>query len=133
MPRLIRKRRQRRRVPVGDLDTRIFVEDRVQAVPAFGFTDATLDFTEHPEAKMIWAKVETSSGNTFFDGVETDRSITHEVTFRHLDGITPETWLRLQDGTRLDILNIEPWDARGEFQFALCEATGVSTRAAASR
>jgi head-tail adaptor len=133
MARLERLHRKRRRVPIGDLDTRIFVEDRVQAAPAFGFTDAAMDFSAHPQATMIWAKVETGSGRTLFDGVETDRKITHEVSFRRLSGVTAETWLRLQDGTRLDILEVEDLDVRGEFQMALCEATGLNTRAAASR
>lgn len=112
---------------------RIFVEDRVQTAPAFGTVDADMTFSAHPEATMIWAKVETKSGRTTFDGVDSDRRVTHEVTFRTLAGVTPETWLRLPDGTRLDIIDTDSIDERGEFTMAQCESTGTNTKEAAAR
>lgn len=133
MARLERLTRKRRRVPIGDLDTKIFVEDRLQSAPSFGTVDAAMTFGAHPEATEIWAKVETKAGKTVFDGIDSDRRITHEVSFRKLTGVTAETWLRLQDGTRLDIVDIEDLDTRGEFQIAVCEATGLNTLEAASR
>ncbi len=133
MPKLKRLLRRRQRVPVGDLDTLIWVEDRTQVAPAFGAVDADHDFDPHPSAVQVWARVETTSGKTIFDGVATDRKITHRIVFRFLFGVTAQTWLRLQDGTRLDIVDLTDLDERGEFVQAMCEATGSDTKLAAAR
>ena len=131
MPKLKRLTRRRQRVPIGDLDTLIFVEDRVQVEPDFNAVDADMKFDAHPDATQIWARIETTAGKTHFDGVETDRRITDRVAFRALSGITAQTWLRLADGTRLDIVELTNLDRRGEFMEALCEATGSDAKKAA--
>ena len=133
MPKLKRLTRRRQRVPIGDLDTLIWVEDRTQVAPAYDTVDADHDFDPHPSASQVWARVETKSGTTLFDGVETDRKITHHIVFRYLDGMTAQTWLRLQNGTRLDIVDLANLDEHGEFLQALCEATGLDSKLAAAR
>lgn len=124
MARLQRITRKRRRVPVGDLNKRVFVEDREQKAPDFAGFDAPFNFTPNKEATKIWARVQTTTGKTQFDGVGQDRRITHIVDFRKLSGISAQTWLRLATGERLDIVDTNDLDEAGEFTRALCEATG---------
>ena len=133
MPKLHKLLRKRRRVPIGELNSKIFVEDRIQDAPSFGTVDAAMSFGEFNGATEVWAKVDTKSGKVVFDGIETDRRVTHEITFRRLSGLTAESWMRLQDGTRLDIVSVEDLDGRGEFQIAQCEATGASSKQGSAR
>ena len=131
MPKLERAIRRRKRVPVGDLSERIWVEDRELQVPAFGAADSDFAFTPHPSATRVWANIETLSGVTYFDEVAgLDRALSHRIIIRFLKGISAETWLRLADGTRLDILNVANLDERDEFLTLDCAASGRDTRKA---
>lgn len=129
MPTTKRLKGLRARVPAGDLDTPVWLEDRVQTPPTESNADAGFQFAvAHTVAELgatkTWARVLTQNGRTAFDGVDAERRVTHTVTFRRVSGITAETWIRLKDGTRLDIVDIEDLDERGLFLHALCEATG---------
>jgi SPP1 family predicted phage head-tail adaptor len=135
MPRLERSRRRRQRVPVGDLDTPIYLEDRVQTPPDHDDADASFEFSPAVDTitPKTWAKVETRSGKAVFDGVSQDRRITHVITFRKVSGITAETWIRLRDGQRLDIVEISDQDERGEFLVAQCDSRGFASKKAVGR
>lgn len=131
MPELVRLKRKRRRVCAGDLDSRVKIENRSQVPPVYGAADAAFAFGAVSGDGYVWAKVETSSGKTVFDGVSFDRRITHRVTIRQLAGVTAQSWVLLADGTRLDVVQVETFDERGQFMDLLCDARGDSSRAMA--
>lgn len=125
-------RRPKRQSPIGDLDTRVTVHRRRQVPPVFGSVDAAFEFTGVAGDGTVWAKVQTVTGKTIFDGVaREDRAVTHSVTIRTLAGVSAESWVLLADGTRLDVVAVQNFDERGEFLELLCEAAGLSSRAAA--
>ena len=67
----------------------------------------------------------TTGGRAIFTGVDTgDEPTTHQVTIRFDSCVSPETWVELDDGTRLDILLAEDWEERHEYLFLWCRATG---------
>lgn len=130
MARCERKARRRLRACIGEMKERIFVENRVLEPPDSGFASASFTFTAHESATEVWAIVETTAGTTSFDDVTgLDRNVTHKIVFRHLDGITAETWLRLDDGRRLDILEVADADERSEFMEILAAESGINTQA----
>lgn len=136
MPRLERSKRRRQRVPAGDLSSVIYLEDRVQTPPDHESADAGFEFSSAVDTvtPKTWAKVETRSGKTFFDGASNrDRNVSHVVTFRKVSGITAETWIRLPDGQRLDIVAIADLDERGEFLQAQCDSRGLVTKKASGK
>lgn len=125
-------RRPKRQAPIGDLDTRVAVHRRRQVPPVHGAVDAAFEFAAVDGDGMVWAKVQTVAGRTLFDGVaREDRAVTHSVTIRRLPGVSSESWVLLRDGTRLDVVHVQNFDERGEFLELLCEAAGLSSRAAA--
>ena len=124
MPTLHRLKRKRRRVCVGDLDTRVQIETRSQVPPPIGVVDAEFLFSPISGDGYVWARVETLSGRTVFDGVSQDRRVSHSVVIRTLAGADAEVWVKLADGTRLDVVQAEAYDERGEFTELLCDARG---------
>ena len=120
------------RACIGDLSERLFIENRTQDAPDFGAVDAAFTFSAHESATEVWALVETTAGSTLFDEVAgLDRNITHRVIIRWIAGVSAETWLRLVDGRRLDILNVANLDERGKFIEIQAAESGLNTRAAA--
>lgn len=110
-----------RKVCVGDLNHRIKLLPRDMTEPGFGETDFGEDFTGGVEA---WAKVYTTAGKTIFNGVNTDVNVTHEIYIRFQSGVGAETWVELQDGTRLDVVMSEDLDERKEWLLLLCTERG---------
>jgi len=100
MPKCVRIRRKKRQICIGDLNDVITLQDRAITAPLMG-VDATETFTDsNPD---VWAMIETSAGETVFDGTDTEIDVTHKITIAFVDGITAETWI-LFKGTRIDIL-----------------------------
>lgn len=110
-----------RRPRVGDLRTRITLQDRVIVAPDAGEVDFDLDFST---SAVVWASIETFSGQTVFDGVSQDETITHRIIIRWIEGIGSETWILLGDGSRLNILDAENFEQRNEFLRFLAQRTG---------
>ena len=76
----------------------------------------------------MWASIETPSGETLFDSVAgNDEIVTHRVMIRYLEGVTSESWILLDDGTRLDVLATENLEERNEFISLTCQRTGPAT------
>lgn len=128
MPSLERMKRKRRRVCIGDLDSRVRVLHRSQVPPVSGSADAAFAFQSVALDGYVWAMIETSGGRTVFDGVANDRRVTHVVTIRNLSGVTSASWVLLEDGTRLDVVLAEGLDERGEFIRLLCDARGSDAK-----
>jgi len=120
-----------RRVPAGSLRHRVILEKRIHRPGGFGNADTDFEWIPATDQDgRRWADVQTRSGRTTFDGIDSERQVTHVVRMRKPAGISSEWWIRLKDGTRLDIIDIEDLDERGLFVEALCEATGEAAQKA---
>lgn len=126
MPRCVRLKRKHRKVCVGDLDNTITLQDRAITAPLSGF-DANEAFTTN--TADAWAKIETSRGETVFDGSNTEVDVTHIFTIRWLTGVTAETWI-LFDGERFDILDTQDLEERNEWLIMKCTNKGITANAA---
>ena len=123
MPKCSKIRKKKRQICVGDLRDSITIQNRSITPPLSG-----VDFTETFDGdRPIPAMVNTVSGKTFFDGVNTETPITHKVGFRYDETITAESWILLKDNRRLDILNLENLDERDEWMMATCVDRGAKT------
>jgi SPP1 family predicted phage head-tail adaptor len=114
-------RRKKRQICLGDLDTQIILQNRVLTAPLFGTPDFDETFTT---TDTVWAMVNTVSGKTFFDNTGVGTNITHSVGIVFDSSVTAETWIEL-DGNRLDILQKENLDERGEWLILTCVDRGA--------
>lgn len=115
-------RKKRRNVCIGDMDDRVTLENRAITAPEFEGVDFDETFTPNPP---VWAMVRTVKGKTFFDGVGTEIDITHEVGINFDATVTTSTWVTLEDGRRLDILQIENLDERSDYMMLDCTDRGA--------
>lgn len=113
MPKCNPVRKKRRNICIGDMEDEITLENRAIQAPEFD----TVDFDETFTAPNppVWSLVETVRGKTFFDGVATEEDITHWVYINFDVTVTAETWIKMDDGRRLDILRVENLDERSDF------------------
>ena len=71
--------------------------------------------------------MKTVAGKVFFDGVNVDVAVSHEILVRYDPSVTSETWILLKDGRRLDVVNVEDLEGRHEYLRLLCnEVTAVA-------
>lgn len=117
-------RRDRRKVCVGDLRDRILLQNRKITEPPFGSRDFDENFSQKEE---VWALVKTVTGKTFFSGVSGDVAISHEVIIRYDATVTSETWILLEDKSRLDVVTTEDLEKRHEYLRLLCIEKGLDT------
>lgn len=122
MPKCQTIKRKRRNVCIGDLDSLITLENRDIQSPDFD----TVDFDELFSAPNppVWALLETVRGKTFFDGASTEQDITHYVYINFDVTVTAETWVKFEDGRRLDILRVENLDERSDYMLLHCQDKG---------
>lgn len=125
-------RSKRRKVCIGDLDRVITLENR-SIQPPTDATDYTILFTDEtaggqlPSAE-IFALIETVTGEEIFDGHNIGTPITHHIYIPYIEGVTPETWVKLENGERLDIADVENLDERNEFYKLRCTLTGDQSK-----
>lgn len=122
-------RRGRRKLCVGDLRQRVCLQKRTLTEPTFGDAEPGEDFEGTSE---VWALVKTTAGKVFFDGVNADVNVTHEVFIRYDPDVTATTWIELEDERRLDIVNVENLEERAEYLRLLCVDRGRKDKGAAS-
>ena len=122
-------RRPRRKICIGDLNARICLQKRTLTEPTFGQAEFGEDFEGESE---VWAAIRTTAGKVFFDGVNRDVNVTHEVFIRYDPTVTTETWVELRDGRRLDIVNVENLEERHEYLRLLCTDRGSKDKGATS-
>ena len=120
MPQCKQLKRKHRKPCIGDMDTIVKLMDRNITPPAFGDPDFDETFDKD---NNVWAKVDTVSGKTVFDGVSKDVNISHIITINYDVSVTDETWIEL-DGKRLDILFSENLEERDEFLALTCTQRG---------
>ncbi len=123
MPRCLPIRKKRRQVCIGDLEDQVTLENRAIAAPEFDTVDFDETFTAPNPA--VWAMIETVTGKTFFDGVSTEEDVTHWVYIAFDSTVTAETWVKLDDGRRLDIVRVENLDERSDFMLLHCIDRGA--------
>ena len=111
------------------MKSRIVLHTRTLKEPAFGDTDFGLDFEAKAE---VWAMVKSVAGKVFFDGVHADVSVTHEIFIRYDHTVTSETWIELDDGRRVDIVNVEDLEERHEYLRLFCTERGDKSLGATS-
>lgn len=117
-------KRKHRKPCIGDLDTRVTLQDRTIAPPT-----TSVDFSEtFTENAIVWSTVNTVRGKTAFDGAEVERDITHEFTVRFLTGVDAETWV-LHNDERYDIIDAEDLEERNEWLILRCAKLGTTTKA----
>jgi len=116
-------RKKRRNICVGDMEDEVTLENRDIQAPEFDTVDFEEEFTA--PNPPVWALVETVRGKTFFDGVSTEQDITHWIYINFDVTVTAETWVKLDDGRRLDILRVENLDERSDFQLLHCDDRGA--------
>ena len=117
MPKCVKIRRKKRQVCIGDLDTEIILSKR----SIKGLTTSDPNFDESFTAQTtVWAMVETVSGETGFDGTNTEVVITDRFYVRYDPSVDAETWIEL-DGINYRIINTTDLDRRR--QFTLINAT----------
>lgn len=116
-------RRKRRRICIGDMDTKVSLQTRSLQPPEAGSFDFDETFTTVDD---VWALVETVRGETVFDGSNTEQDITHHFYVRYIPNITFENWVQV-DGIRYDIIDVENLDNRNEFYLIRCNLRGSNT------
>ena len=130
MPKCEFIRKKKRRVCVGDMKDVITLNNRDITPPLFN----TVDFDENfdpidvgnPESFSL---IETVTGKTFFDGVNTETPITHIIYIPYNENVTAETWITFED-RRIDILRVEDFDERHQFMKLTCNERGLTSREA---
>ncbi len=128
MPVCSKIRKKKQQICIGDMRDRVIVEDRDLTAPLSG-VDASEVFSN---ANSIWAMIQTVAGVEFFNEVNQAVDVTHFVYVRFDSTITVEKWLRLENGQRLDILQVENMDQRNSTLKLRCTNRGQDTKAAAS-
>lgn len=125
MARCTRIRRKKRRVCIGDLNEEIVLQNRNLTAPAFQAVDFEEEFEDNGDA---YAAIDTVTGKTFFDGVNTDSPVTHEIYIVFDTTVTAQSWVEF-DSRRIDILKVENFEERNEFMLLTCVERGLISRA----
>jgi head-tail adaptor len=103
----------------------ITLQNRSITAPVFGTADFDERFSGDIERKAI---IKTVKGKTFFDGVSTERLITHEICMEYEAGITAETWI-LFNGRRIDVLAVANCCESDKRLILTCSDRGVGEAA----
>lgn len=114
--------RKRSRKPcVGEMRDWVLISNRRLTAPKFGAVDFDEAFRN---AVGRWASVRTVTGKTVFSGAGVDEAVTHEVWIRYDPSVGSESWVVLQDGTRLEVVAFEDPEQRREFLLLNCVVKG---------
>lgn len=123
MPKCVKIQRRHRKPCIGDLSDEIILQNRAIAPPVFGDPDFDETFTN---TATVWASIKTVAGKTFFDGVNTETLITHEILIRYDSTVTAETWIEFES-RRFDILDVDDFEERHEWMYLTCTERGSNT------
>ncbi len=115
-------RRKHRKVCDGAMQTLIEIYDRSVSTPIDGEVDYGEDFIS---VASVQAVVESTRGVVVFDQTNTERAASHTLYIRYIDFLTAENWIIIPDGdVVLDILNVEDFEYRHEYQKLICAERG---------
>lgn len=119
--------RKLRKSSIGDMRTRISLENRSISAPNFDTVAFDENYTQIIET---WAKVETEFNNRIFDGIAIDAIPSHKFTIRYRDDITSETRIRYSD-VLYRIQKTDNLEMRNEYLILYASIDGDDTKAAA--
>lgn len=105
---------------------KVTLQDRNIVPPKHGTADFDEKFTDKITVRAI---VKTVRGKTYFDGINTERAITHEIKIEYIKGVTAETWLFFK-GRRIDILAVENCCEADEVLVFTCNDRGDAAKPA---
>lgn len=115
---------KKREVCIGDLDKLISVTVRNINSP---LDDGDVDyFTTLTDPVTLWAAIDTTPGETIFDGSNIGTDVTHRFYVRYIPDITFERMVTFL-GRNYRILDVENLDGRNEFYLLRCTVRGVNT------
>ena len=119
---------ERREICIGDMDRVVTLQTR-----ALGLDDNNIDATEVfvSDPGEVFALVKTVRGETYFDGVNQERDITHHFYTYYIPGFTAESWALL-DGERYDVLEVEDLDERHVFMLLRATNRGLDSKVASN-
>lgn len=117
-------RRKNRKVCVGDLDSLITIKDRAIKAVAPGSTRFSEKFDND---KDVWALIETTRGDQFFDGTSLRTGATHKIYIRYDASITQEDFIFFEN-TIYDVLDVEDLEERHDFMKLLVRKRGTKDK-----
>lgn len=121
-------RKRKRNVCVGDMKDVITLQNRNITPPLFNIVDFDEDFQPiDPLNTERFSLIETTTGKTFFDGVNTDTPITHIIYIRFDTTVTSETWIEFES-RRFDILKVEDFEERHTYMKLTCVDRGLISK-----
>ena len=125
----IRIGRNKVKVAIGNLDSRISIHDKSITPPLFGSSDYVTKFS----GKKVWALVNSVSGRTIFNGVDQDINVTHDIYVRFDTTISAQNIVELGPNEYVDVLDVEDFENRHRFLKLTCVALGATDKLAASQ
>jgi SPP1 family predicted phage head-tail adaptor len=110
-------------IKAGQLRNRVTIQAPSTARDGMGQPSKT--FTDW---QTVWARIVSMGGAEQFKGQQYSPEVTHQVTMRWLDGVTPMHRLTTEDGKLLDILYVNYGERRiDDTLILICkERLGVS-------
>lgn len=124
MPKSITIKKPQKKISIGDMRDKIIIQLRSLTAP----TGTGVDISETLDNnKCVWSMVQTRTGVEIFDGTGTQLKgiATHYFYIRYLKGLTAEAWVTYKDNL-YDILDIQNFDERNDFQLLRCSLRGTA-------
>lgn len=114
---------KKRRYCLADLDKLITIQARAIQPPQ----QDSPDYTEAVQDQItVYASIKTVSGESIFDGTNTEVDVTHHFVIQYLGGLTFENWVEYAD-IKYRILEVENIDERNEFYIIRATKRGANT------
>ena len=130
MPVCKKIRGQFRKTCIGDKNDFVTIQNRAVTTPGtldptnkFYFTETFTNIADF----QVFAMIKTVKGETFFDNTNIERDVTHHLYVNFDTNIDAQKWVTLEDGDRLDILDVEDLDNRHTDMLLRCTNRGPSS------
>lgn len=95
--------------PAGKLRNLITIQQRSASQDSYGQPNAAGTWSTF---KQVYARIRSVAGSEGFKGQQYAPEVTHEVTIRFLDGVTPMHRVLTSDNRILDILSVNYGERR---------------------
>lgn len=124
MAKCSRKQLEKKAVCIGDMREKIQVQIRSITAPTTDGVDYGESFIS---LKTVWALVETTRGETIFDGTNVERDVTHRFYIRYLPDVTFEDWI-IYKGNYYDIIDVENLQELNDFLLIRVNVRGTTSK-----
>lgn len=123
---LVRKKTQ---VCIGSLNKKIDIFTRVLTSP-LDPTNSDVDYDEtFTLLANVWSMIATPKGQTIFDAIGTEKTISDLFYIRHIAELTAENWI-VFNSNRYDIILVRDYEQNNLFQELSCIFRGDDTKGA---